>query len=127
MVLLDPTASVTCTWANVAATGSGAGCSENSSQAFTCANALDGSVGTDWVAAGVDVGAWIKIAFPTVLTVDTVRLRQRDQASDQIKEVRLQFSDCSHEVVSTKRPAAFPRPRSYSGMGWRGGGGGGGG
>lgn len=48
------------------------------------------------------MGQWIKIEFIREYLINTIRVMQKSEASDQTKSLRLEFSDGSEEFVSNK-------------------------
>ena len=64
-----------------------------------CGNATDGNSTTAWESSGV-INSYLKIGFHTSFTVNKLRIQQSVTTGQQIQEILLEFSDCSHEKVS---------------------------
>ena len=49
----------------------------------------------EWASSGGKAGSWVKLTFPSAVTIDTVVLYDRPNTNDQIKGCTLTFSDGS--------------------------------
>ena len=65
-----------------------------------CRNATDGNSTTGWESSSSGVNSYLKIGFHTSFTVNKLRIQQSVTTGQQIQEILLEFSDCSHEKVS---------------------------
>ena len=66
-----------------------------------CRHATDGNSTTGWESSSRGViNFYLKIGFHTSFTVNKLRIQQSVTTGQQIQEILLEFSDCSHEKVS---------------------------
>ena len=90
-----------CSHENVAEAFLGGQCIGASSNQGSCELVVDGGTSNQWESNG-GVGQWIKINFIRDYLINTIRVMQKAEASDQIKGLRLEFSDGSEAFVSNK-------------------------
>ena len=109
--------STTCSPFNVASQKYGGTCLEESSRnglSNVCINTINGNASTGWESASNRaVDSFIKIGFHTVFTINKLRIRPNLVSGRQIKEILMEFSDCSYEKVrwQVKTVAFKPRKR----------------
>ena len=78
----------------------GAQCVDASDSLATCGLALDRSAATEWTYSGAGVGMWLKIQFDRQYLINTLRVKQRANAIEQNKGLKLTFMDGSEAFVS---------------------------
>ena len=109
--------STTCSPFNVASQKYGGTCLEESSRnglSNACINTINGNASSGWESASNGaVDSFIKIGFHTVFTINKLRIRPILTSGRQIKEILMEFSDCSYEKVrlQVKTVAFKPRKR----------------
>ena len=109
--------STTCSPFNVASQKYGGTCLEESSRnglSNACINTINGNASSGWESASNGaVDSFIKIGFHTVFTINKLRIRPNLVSGRQIKEILMEFSDCSYEKVrwQVKTVAFKPRKR----------------
>ena len=92
-------ASTACSPFNVASQKYGGSCMNSSNG--DCRYATDGNSTTGWESSSSGViNSYLKIGFHTSFTVNKLRIQQSVTTGQQIQEILLEFSDCSHEKVS---------------------------
>ena len=92
-------ASTTCSPFKVASQKYGGSCMNSSNG--DCRYATDGNSTTGWESSSSSViNSYLKIGFHTSFTVNKLRIQQSVTTGQQIQEILLEFSDCSHEKVS---------------------------
>ena len=67
---------------------------------------LDDDTTSEWSGDG-GVGQWLKIKFAREYLINTIRVMQKSTATDQIKGLRLEFSDGSEAFVSNSSASQF--------------------
>lgn len=90
-----------CSHENIANAVSGGQCTDASYNQGSCELVVDSSTENQWEGNG-GVGQWIKIEFIREYLINTIRVMQKSEASDQTKSLRLEFSDGSEAFVSNK-------------------------
>ena len=88
-----------CSLGNVARASMGAECIDASYNQGGCGLVIDAGTLNQWEGNG-GVGQWIKIKFIREYLINTIRVMQKAEASDQTKGLRLEFSDGSEAFVS---------------------------
>ena len=88
-----------CSHNNVAGAYSGGECVNASYNQASCGFVTDTGTSTQWEGDG-GVGQWIKIKFIREYLINTIRVMQKAEVSDQSKGLRLEFSDGSEAFVS---------------------------
>lgn len=77
----------------------GGHCIDASFNSAACGVVIDKDTDNQWEGDG-GVGQWVKIQFSREYLINTIRVMQKSSATDQIKGLRLEFSDGSEEFVS---------------------------
>ena len=90
-----------CSLDNIAKASFGGQCIGASSNQGSCGLVVDGVTSNQWEGNG-GVGQWIKIKFIREYLINTIRVMQKAEASNQIKGLRLEFSEGSEAFVSNK-------------------------
>ena len=98
--------STTCSPFNVASQKYGGNCLEESSSnglSNACINTINGNVSAGWESASNGtIDSFIKIGFHTVFTINKLRIRPSLVSGRQIKDILMEFSDCSYEKVRSQ-------------------------
>ena len=98
--------STTCSPFNVASQKYGGNCLEESSSnglSNACINTINGNVSAGWESASNGtIDSFIKIGFHTVFTINKLRIQPSLVSGRQIKDILMEFSDCSYEKVRSR-------------------------
>ena len=93
----------------------GGTCLEESSRnglSNACINTINGNASSGWESASNGaVDSFIKIGFHTVFTINKLRIRPNLVLGRQIKEILMEFSDCSYEKVRWQVKTVTFKPR----------------
>ena len=77
-----------------------------------CINTINGNASSGWESASNGaVDSFIKIGFHTVFTINKLRIRPNLVLGRQIKEILMEFSDCSYEKVRWQVKTVTFKPR----------------
>jgi hypothetical protein len=97
---------------NLARQATASASSQNTSTRQTAAKAIDGVADgypgdytKEWASSGQRAGAWLKLTWPSPVTLSRIVLYDRPNSNDQITAATLQFSDGS-SLTSTALPNA---------------------
>ena len=88
-----------CSQDNVANVFLGGECIDASYNQDSCERVINTGTSNQWEGNG-GVGQWIKIKFIREYLINTIRVMQKAEATDQTKSLRLEFSDGSEAFVS---------------------------
>lgn len=88
-----------CSQDNIARSFLGGECIGTSYDHGNCWRVIDAGISNQWEGNG-GVGQWIKIKFIREYLINTIRVMQKAEATDQTKCLRLEFSDDSEAFVS---------------------------
>ena len=91
-----------CSYVNVAAAAYGGQCNNASHNSASCGLVIDRDTATKWEGNG-GVGQWVKMKLAREYLINTIRVMQKSSATDQIKGLRLEFSDGSEAFVSSSK------------------------
>ena len=84
----------------------GGQCVAASASSSSCGLVIDGNAeagsSSEWTYSGAGVGSWIQINFTRKFVINTIRVKQRANAAEQNKGLKLTFMDGSEEYVSNK-------------------------
>ena len=85
----------------------GGQCVDASASSSSCGRVIDGNAeagttSSEWAYSGAGVGSWVQINFTRKFVINTIRVKQRANAAEQNKGLKLTFMDGSEEYVSNK-------------------------
>jgi LmbE family N-acetylglucosaminyl deacetylase len=102
------TVAITVARVDLALTATATASSQNTSSGQTAAKAIDGIISgypnasaAEWATVGGGAGSWLKLAWSTPQTIDTIVLYDRPNLSDQITGGNIAFSDGTSIAVGT--------------------------
>lgn len=84
----------------MAYSNNGAQCVDASDNLANCGLAIDGDAATEWTYSGAGEGMWLKIQFDRQYLINTLRIKQKANANEQNKGLKLTFMDGSEAFVS---------------------------
>lgn len=61
-----------------------------------------------WVAKNENAGAWVEYRFKSSFQISSFTFKNRDSVLNQASQLRLDFSDKSHQEFSVKK---IPKPQ----------------
>lgn len=81
------------------------------SSAFTCKNAIDGNLKSDWATKGQGTGASYTLNLGAIFTIETLTLQHRSSGSakeqERFKDIRLTFDDGSQKTATLSNSPDF--------------------